>query len=192
MLVSFVVVLTSERNPYASDISGAMWMGTLVSGFLHGLSGPGGSGVWGNSSTELWQPTLPGPLPVTARFITWTTVQAAADANPGTEAKPWKTLTRAGTAKELRPETPCSSSPRLPREMSVTVSGERASRSLSRRGRGEGGHKGSEIITTEWQKVTPEPNVKNRIPTVPDVGRSSSARNLHRSTTDKASARFTR
>ena len=67
----------------------ALWLGTIFFGISCAApSGPGG-------------PNASGPLPVAGKiYYVDKGSPAAADTNPGTEAKPWKTIARAGKAKE--------------------------------------------------------------------------------------------
>jgi parallel beta-helix repeat protein len=68
----------------------------------------------------------PSPVPPTGH-VYWVdgSSPAAADTNPGTEAKPWKTIARAGIAKELRPGDTVYIKTGLYREgVNITVSGQ--------------------------------------------------------------------
>ena len=130
----------------------AMLIGTLA----FGISCTGSGGASGFE-----------PLPISGKiYYVDNGSKAAADTNPGTEAKPWKTLTRAGTAKELKPGDAVFFKSGVYREnMSITASGAPGKPVVFAAAPGaKVTIKGSEIITAEWQKVTPEPNVKEPYP----------------------------
>jgi len=82
----------------------------------------------------------------------------AADTNPGTEAQPWKTLNRAGSARELQPGDTVHIKSGVYREsMTITVSGEPGNPiTFEPAPYAKVVIKGSELIQGEWKKVSPD------------------------------------
>jgi len=123
----------------------AFWLGSLVLGIsCTGMNGPGG----------------PGSLPITGKIYYVDNGSAAAsDANPGTEAKPWKTLNRAGSAKELKPGDAVFIKSGVYREsVKITVSGEPGRPILfAPAPYAKVVIKGSELIKGEWTQVSEDP-----------------------------------
>jgi hypothetical protein len=90
----------------------------------------------------------------------------AADSNPGTDARPWKTLNRAGKAKELKPgDTVFIKSGIYREDFWITANGELGKPITFAAAPGARVViKGSELITKEWMKVTPEHAEKEPYP----------------------------
>jgi len=90
----------------------------------------------------------------------------AADSNPGTDARPWKTLNRAGKAKELKPgDTVFIKSGIYREDFWIKASGEPGKPITFAAAPGARVViKGSELITQEWTKVTPERAEKEPYP----------------------------
>ena len=90
----------------------------------------------------------------------------ASDENPGTEAQPWKTISRAGAAKELKPgDTVLIRSGVYREHVKIEVSGEEG-RPISFAA-APGARvviKGSEIVKGKWAKLSADPAVKEPYP----------------------------
>jgi hypothetical protein len=94
------------------------------------------------------------------------TATNAADANPGTASRPWKTLARAGQAKELKPgDTVLIRSGVYRESVRISVSGDPGRPIVFA---AEPGArvilKGSELITAPWARVTPDRGVPEPYP----------------------------
>jgi parallel beta-helix repeat protein len=91
---------------------------------------------------------------------------AASDDNPGTPAKPWKTISRAGSARELQPGDTVTIASGVYREhVKITVSG-RPGRPITFEA-APGARvviKGSEIVRGTWERVSSVSNVKEPFP----------------------------
>ncbi len=86
----------------------------------------------------------------------------AADTNPGTEAKPWKTIARAGSAKELKPGDTVLIHTGVYREHAkITVSGEPGKPiTFAAAPEAKVVIKGSEIVTGKWERLAGVKEVK--------------------------------
>lgn len=90
----------------------------------------------------------------------------AADTNPGTASRPWRTIGRAGTAAELRPGDTVLIESGVYREAArITRSGTVGAPITFAAAPGERVViKGSSIVTGTWSRVTAVPNVKEPYP----------------------------
>ena len=117
------------------------------------------------------KPTAPAvtgwPMPATGH-IYWVdgSAPAAADTNPGTEAKPWKTIARAGKAKELKPGDTVLIKAGVYREsVAITVSGEVGKPITFQPAPGAlVVIKGSELLRGAWEQVSAVKGVKEPYP----------------------------
>ena len=100
------------------------------------------------------------------RVLRRSETSGASDNNPGTEAQPWKTIARAGTAKELRPGDTVLIKSGLYRETAnITVSGEPGKPITFAAAPGARVVvKGSELIRGQWTRVTERKDEKEPYP----------------------------
>ncbi len=91
---------------------------------------------------------------------------SASDSGPGTEAAPWKTIGRAGTAKELKPGDRVIIREGIYREhVQIKVSGEQDRPITFAAAPGERVViKGSEVVRGKWAKLSGSPDVKEPYP----------------------------
>ena len=94
-------------------------------------------------------------LPMGAIYHVDNVNPCAADTNPGTQAKPWKTIARAGTAKELKPgDTVLIHSGVYREHATITVSGSPDKPiTFAAAPNAKVVIKGSEIVTGKWERM---------------------------------------
>ncbi len=104
-------------------------------------------------------------LPAATYFVDGS-AEKASDDNPGSEARPWKTISRAGTAKELRPgDTVLIKSGVYREHVQIKVSGRKGNPITFAAAPGERVViKGSEIVRGKWTKLQDVPNVEEPFP----------------------------
>ncbi len=108
---------------------------------------------------------LVGPV-VAATYVVDPQVPGASDDNPGSPKQPWKTLARAGAAKELRPgDTVVVAGGTYREHFAIRVSGEPGQPITFAAAPGARVViKGSEIVRGPWRKLSAEPGLKEPYP----------------------------
>ena len=108
---------------------------------------------------------LPGRL-AAATYYVEQTATGASDKNPGTQAAPWKTISRAAGAKELKPgDTVLIGSGVYRETVNVTVSGEPGKPiTFAAAPRARVVIKGSEIVRGDWTRLTDVKGIKEPYP----------------------------